>query len=177
MAVVSTEVAEPTWMHVAAIFDGGTLELYVDGALEASTSDVGYSQIPSHGGGSRIGVATLEDGTGADAFGSDSDADYAGLIDVVAVYDRVLSPAEVGTLAGALDPEPVVGTVSPTDPDGDSDYEDIDGDEQVTSDDLEAYAEHIDDPELTDQIAAFDFNDNDRIDHGDLIELFLESQQ
>jgi hypothetical protein len=80
------------------------------------------------------------------------------------------------TIAGPPVPDPVDGS-TPTDPDGDGDYEDLTGDGELTDADLQTYAEHVDDPELTDQVGAFDLNDNGRIDHGDLIELFEEIGQ
>jgi arylsulfatase A-like enzyme len=62
----------------------------------------------------------------------------------------------------------------PTDPDGDGDYEDLDGDGELTDADLEVYAQRIDDPELQSRVEDFDFNDNGRLDHDDLVELSKE---
>ncbi|WP_197431262.1 LamG-like jellyroll fold domain-containing protein [Halorubrum sp. CBA1125] len=111
--------------------------------------------------------------------GDASDGDYDVFVEAsVTTPDGpccVTSTIDV-TVAGPGIPDPVDGS-TPTDPDGDGDYEDVDGDSQVTDADLDVYADHIDDPELTDQVEAFDYNDNGRIDHGDLIELFEEMEQ
>ncbi len=52
--LVTTPVVEDRWMHVAAVYDGSELRLYVDGFLEASTSLTGSITVFDSGSG--IGI-------------------------------------------------------------------------------------------------------------------------
>lgn len=76
---------------------------------------------------------------------------------------------------GPIDVPPVVGSASPTDPDGDGLYEDVDGDGQVDDADVETLADHIDDPEVRGRPAEFDFNGNGRVDYADVVRLSEET--
>ena len=69
------------WMHVAFTFDGSVATLYLNGATAASVSmtlDTAASAL-------RIGYGTGQ---------------FSGTLDVVAIYDRALTSAEVESLAG-----------------------------------------------------------------------------
>jgi hypothetical protein len=82
---VPVNVTLNTWHHVAAVGDGSTLKIYLDGQLlgtsSANTLDYGSSDYPFNIGGGGIW----------DASGNQ----FNGLIDEVAVYDRALSADEV----------------------------------------------------------------------------------
>lgn len=82
---VSVSIALNTWHHVAAVGDGSTLKIYLDGQLlgtgGGNTLDYGSSDYPFNIGGGGVW----------DAGGNQFD----GLIDEVAVYDRALSADEV----------------------------------------------------------------------------------
>lgn len=68
-------------------------------------------------------------------------------------------------------PPPIGNSDSaPTDPDNDGLYEDINGDGEVTDADGELFFKHIDDPEMQDNVEAFDFNGNGRLDFDDIVE-------
>jgi hypothetical protein len=69
------------WTHIAATYDGATVRVYVNGALQGSTPMSG--PIQTSGGALRIG---------GNAVWSEW---FAGLIDDVRVYSRALSDAEV----------------------------------------------------------------------------------
>ena len=73
---------------------------------------------------------------------------------------------------GGSDGPPVIGDSdsAPTDPDDDGLYEDLDGDGKVTEADGELFFEHIDDPEMQNNVEAFDFNGNGRLDFDDIVE-------
>ena len=85
--VGSTVLTDGTWHHVAVASDGGNIKnvvLYVDGKRDVPSS-VGDRTIDTQSDGdATIGVAL--------------DIYYAGLIDNVSLYDRVLSDAEIALL-------------------------------------------------------------------------------
>jgi endonuclease YncB( thermonuclease family) len=85
-----------------------------------------------------------------------------------------IDPETSGAAVFVSDLEPVVGDSLPTDPDGDGKYEDVDGDGELTFNDVEALFENDDSDAVTDNVDAFDFNQNSRIDYDDIVELFDE---
>ncbi|EMA52950.1 hypothetical protein [Halococcus thailandensis] len=69
-------------------------------------------------------------------------------------------------------PEPVGDFENPPqDLDGDGKYEDVDGDGELTKADAQALYDNLDDPAVRNNSAAFDFNDNGRIDYDDIVTL------
>ena len=86
-----------TWMHLAAIFDGTEIRLYVNGVLDSSKS---------------AGLTVAVNGLPL-AFGAQGDGarPYLGTLDEVKVFGRALSAGEVSTLAVlppvAVDPTPI----------------------------------------------------------------------
>lgn len=78
------------WTHLAATFDGATKVLYVNGIQVASQGGLGvlaYAPVP-------VGIgATWQNNTPTDLF--------TGLIDEVSLYDRALTPVEIGAIATA----------------------------------------------------------------------------
>jgi len=74
-----------TWMHVAATYDGATMRLYINGALEASLPmppPIATNALPLTIGGQ-----------------SDGTRHFQGAMDDVRVYGRALSGAEIAALA------------------------------------------------------------------------------
>jgi hypothetical protein len=69
------------WYHVAAVYDGTTAKVYVNGAEKASGTPTGY--VPSAGGPMFIGGR------------SDASFWWNGFADEVAVYDKALTAAEI----------------------------------------------------------------------------------
>jgi hypothetical protein len=136
------------WTHAVAAFDAGEIRLYANGVAVGS-GPVGPDTVPA-----RSGPAAIGNTRGESVFGS-GDA-FAGRIDEVTLFERALAPGEVRTLSGVQE------------------VTDLTGDGEVTRSDLEAYADRLDDPEFRERLAAFDYNDDGRIDHGDLVELFEE---
>ena len=100
-ARVTAPIQAGAWTHVAGTFDGGTLSLYVGGALAARKTALGRLQ-PSNQP-VRIG-------------GHPSWSAFQGGLDEVRVYDRSLSPSQVQVLAARLT----------NDADGDGAYDDAD---------------------------------------------------
>jgi PKD repeat protein len=66
---------------------------------------------------------------------------------------------------------PLPGHNLPTDPDGDGLYEDINGDEEVHSDDVDDFFEYFEWIEANEPIGCFDFNGNGIIDYADIVKL------
>ncbi|WP_226021757.1 cellulase family glycosylhydrolase [Halomicrobium salinisoli] len=60
----------------------------------------------------------------------------------------------------------------PTDPDGDGLYEDLNGNGEVDYQDVVTYFNNMDEPAMTNNVAAYDYNGNGEIDFADLVELF-----
>jgi Concanavalin A-like lectin/glucanases superfamily len=75
-------VAQQQWHHLASVYDGTTLSLYLDGQLQSSTA---VSQPPLDGRGSlKLG-----------ARGDDAAMRFAGWLDEVAVYNKALPADEL----------------------------------------------------------------------------------
>ncbi|MET0792711.1 MAG: LamG domain-containing protein [Polyangiaceae bacterium] len=92
-AVISTGTLLPVnvWKHVAVtIADGGKRSIYIDGfpAAEATTVDVPPSELEPLSTTAFLGKSRFP-----------ADAGLAGALDEFQVYDRVLAPAEIATLA------------------------------------------------------------------------------
>ena len=89
----TTDVADGTWHHIAAVYNGTTKYVYVDGDLENS---VGWSQDLSTWDtyGFAAGAMIKTGFVGFPKFFFD------GMIDDVRVYDSALSPDQIETLAG-----------------------------------------------------------------------------
>lgn len=106
----NTRIDDNEWHHVAAVFNKGRLDIYIDGRPDA--------QIVS---GSTFGTGTTRYGfIGARSEAGSFDGDtgnanpFAGDLDDVRIYDRALSGAEIRALAGreeASAPSPADGTV------------------------------------------------------------------
>ena len=72
------------WAHLVETFDGTTVKLYVNGALSTSGTASGFT--------ANTGAPLL---IGSSDYGSGPTEPFPGLIDEVAVYNRVLSATEV----------------------------------------------------------------------------------
>jgi hypothetical protein len=82
------KVNDGRWHHVAGVYDGHTMFLYIDGKLDvshATTTDIPRSDRPVYIGENSQAVGRF----------------WNGLIDDVRVYNRPLSPAEVAALSHA----------------------------------------------------------------------------
>jgi len=89
-----------TWTHVALVYNGNTLRLYINGVQAASTTSLSFSSIAAAStSSSRLGYST---GTAASenvfAETASTFTNYSGLIDNVYVIDGALSPAEISSL-------------------------------------------------------------------------------
>jgi subtilisin family serine protease len=73
-------------------------------------------------------------------------------------------------------PPRLVGGIKPTDPDGDGRYEDIDGDGEVTLDDVQAFSQMLQSDKVQNNPQFFDFNGDGQVSVADLQELFDQAQ-
>ncbi len=85
--VGATSVNDGKWHHIAGVFDGSTLYLYIDGVLEAAKSGANSVSISNH---------NVLIGANAQVAGRD----WNGLIDDVRIYDYALSQAETVSVMG-----------------------------------------------------------------------------
>jgi len=80
------------WVHIAGVYDGSTMKLYVDGNLLSTATDIT--------GNVRTDNKPLYFGGGANGIDPNTLSMFvAGLIDDVRVYKRALSAAEIKTIA------------------------------------------------------------------------------
>lgn len=94
----TTSVNDGTWHHLAVVqHDNGTMDLYVDGAVEVAGAAMEFSN-------NVYGVHYLIDYM---MNGYPADAVYTeGKLDDVRIYDNALTESDVATLAGNPVPEP-----------------------------------------------------------------------
>lgn len=90
--LVTTPFTSTAWTHVAVVYDNGTLRLYVNGSLAASTN-TNYGTINTTTNNSRIGV-----NNGTNAFNS-TGTYFRGNIDRMAIIGDALTQAEISQLA------------------------------------------------------------------------------
>ena len=86
-------------------------------------------------------------------------------------------PIDAETRTGvAITGPPSIGSAgaSPTDPDGDGLYEDVNGNGRVDYEDVQLLFDELDSNTVTSNARAFDFNQNDRLDFDDVVTLFGE---
>lgn len=86
-------VVENEWTHLVATFDGANKSLYVNGALVATQVNTNYAPNPLRP--LRIGAGNNEDDPGAGSI-----YPFAGDLDEVAIYNTVLTPAQIAAHYG-----------------------------------------------------------------------------
>ncbi len=96
------------WAHVAMTFDSNTLRLYLDG-VQVAAHDLPVPGPAAETAGLIIGGH--REGTGRN---------FDGMIDEVALWSRVLTPAEIESLHGTGNPPALPTGISATDSDGDT---------------------------------------------------------
>jgi hypothetical protein len=90
-------------------------------------------------------------------------------------YDREVSTSYDMSITGPEPegPPPITGD-PPQDPDGDGEYEDVNGDGSVDVVDVQALFANLDDPAVRNNPGAFDFNGDGQVDVVDVQRLFNE---
>lgn len=94
LASITAPFTQTDWTHVAVVFDEGALRLYVDGSEVASTADVGFEIIPSHGSEGAIGRA----GDGSYVW-EGTHENFGGYVDSTGIYRNALSTEEISAIA------------------------------------------------------------------------------
>ncbi|MEM6392151.1 MAG: glycosyl hydrolase family 28-related protein [Planctomycetota bacterium] len=93
-----TELKPGRWSHVALVFNLGRIALWVNGQRASDTRVV-----PGYQGFTHVDYQDSSGGWGrawdGDVFSSGSPSGFRGLLDDARIYDRALSPAEIGVLA------------------------------------------------------------------------------
>ncbi|MCV9385031.1 LamG-like jellyroll fold domain-containing protein [Reichenbachiella ulvae] len=89
---VTSTISLDTWVHVAAIFNNGTMTLYLDGVQAAIDSNLPYTEISAHGDGGGLGGTN-----GSNAFDQNS-SNFIGRIDDLQIYDVALSATDIQAL-------------------------------------------------------------------------------
>lgn len=89
-----------SWAHIAVTFDGTTVNFFVNGVADGSASRT-YNTV-LNASGLVIGNVDANDGW---------HLGLKGVLDELYIYDRALSPAEIGQLMAAPIPEPAAWTV------------------------------------------------------------------
>ncbi|HUV40356.1 MAG TPA: LamG domain-containing protein, partial [Sedimentisphaerales bacterium] len=88
LIATSGNMSTGTWYHGAAVYNGSTMKLYLNGSEVGSSSKSGSITTSSAG----IAIGQNPDGAGT--------VPWDGLIDDVRIYDRALSQSELEDLAG-----------------------------------------------------------------------------
>ena len=88
----SRNVQDGQWHHVAAVYDGTNINLYVDGTLDASTPSTGGIVQNSY----PMGI-----GYSAQGLGGSPGYFYNGKVDEVSLYHRALSAGEIAAIYNA----------------------------------------------------------------------------
>lgn len=94
-AVGAVPLTAGAWVRLTGTFDGATLNLYVDDTLVASNTPATPASLPTAGAATdtfMVGSVAAAEGTGG------THAPFQGDIDSVVVWDRALTPAEIGGL-------------------------------------------------------------------------------
>ncbi|MEO1097641.1 MAG: LamG-like jellyroll fold domain-containing protein [Bacteroidota bacterium] len=95
---VESSYSLDTWHHVAAIFDNGSLKLYLDGVLQDERGDLTYSTVNGHGNAAGLGRTN-----GSNAFDVVSNG-FSGLIDDFKVFQIAINDAQIEEIIASTNP-------------------------------------------------------------------------
>lgn len=93
---ISATIEANVWTHIATSFDNGRIELYINGNLEDSHNNVGFSQVSSHSGSAGLGASNSDN-----AF-DEVNNNFNGLIDDLFIYQFALSSSEIDQLISSV---------------------------------------------------------------------------
>jgi PKD repeat protein len=169
VSVSDTDVAE---IQGASYADAVGLAEEPTVSVDASTVTMRFADtnqaMQSEGTEFTVGTVTLM-GTGAGA----ADLDTSASLDDDAGQSITVEPRSGLVMTG---PSSIGSSASsPTDPDGDGLYEDINGNGRVDYDDVALLFENLEAESVTSNARAFDFNENDRLDYADIVALYEEA--
>lgn len=93
VSVTTGFTAANTWSHVAMVYAGNTLRMYVNGVLAAENTNLSFSTVAATTNNSRLGFHNS-----GNAFRVNASAYYRGRMDDLRVIDANLSAAEIAQL-------------------------------------------------------------------------------
>ena len=103
-ATVNADYTDTDWHHIAGVYKGGALYLYIDGK-KVATGNAPYEEVGSHTDQSAIG-ATFD----ADAYGRNKAEEpwnfFQGIIDEIRFYDTAITDQEISHLYQQVAVEP-----------------------------------------------------------------------
>jgi len=153
--------------------DGGEEE---DVRLEVGGVEDGLSELTDDAIGTSVSTVAVDlesagvDRTAVDDVWLTFGPEASGRIDLAEVRFAAGSDGDDGD-----GPPPVGGSDdSPTDPDGDGEYEDLNGNGEVDYDDVVTYFDNMESEAMTDNAEYYDYNGNGDVDYADLVDLFGE---
>ena len=91
---ITTTLNSTAWNHVAIVYNGDSLLLYVNGVLAASTTSLSFHTLATTTNGSRFGETN-----GTNAFNTTGSA-FGGWIDDFGIYSTAFTPDVIATLMG-----------------------------------------------------------------------------
>lgn len=91
-------IADNFWHHLAATYDGETLKLYVDGAVQKQTA-TWKGEVGAAGKGLTIGLNRSSPAPDA------GDTTYQGILDEVRIFDRALAGPDITAIYSASKPK------------------------------------------------------------------------
>ncbi|MFT3846783.1 MAG: fibronectin type III domain-containing protein [Lacibacter sp.] len=89
---ISTAYTSTGWNHIALVYNGNTLRLYVNGVEAASNTSMAFTSITTTSNGSRIGTVNS-----SNAFNTGTGY-FSGLLDDINIYAAALSSADIVNL-------------------------------------------------------------------------------
>jgi len=99
MRSLSDPYTSTGWNHIAVVYSGSSLRLYVNGVQEAVTTALPFSSVGSTSNGSRIAYSN-----GTHAYNTSSPGYFNGWMDNFAIYNKALTATEVLNLVSNQQP-------------------------------------------------------------------------
>ncbi|WP_266080674.1 alkaline phosphatase D family protein [Haladaptatus caseinilyticus] len=96
LSTIENPFTRTDWVHVAVVFDTGSLTLYVDGSEVASKADVGFESVSSHGDEGEIGRSG---GSSSQDVWDTTGNYFGGHIDATSIYSTALSAEKIAELS------------------------------------------------------------------------------
>lgn len=100
--VSATDISTDYWMHLATVYDGSNLWLYIDGEAPSTIYRQG---VETSNGVAQTGLLTM--GNSPAYISAYNTENFNGKIDDIFIYDRALSASEINELYTAFNPVPI----------------------------------------------------------------------
>ncbi|WP_227380039.1 alkaline phosphatase D family protein [Haladaptatus halobius] len=96
LSTIGSPFTRTDWVHVAVVFETGSLTLYVDGSEVASKADVGFESVSDHGDEGEIGRSG---GSSSQDVWDTTGNYFGGHIDATSIYSTSLSAEKIAELS------------------------------------------------------------------------------